>query len=389
MANGYDFTDILCARFRRCYVFRSVLAVIGVLGLLVFSQLAPAAAENPRVTGKAPASVLFLNPGFSDEPFWVGYSAFMQAAADDLGMQLQIIYAERNQRASLEQLRSLLASGKQPDYLLFTNERNTAPAILRLLEHSPIKLFSLHNTLTADQQQFVGGSRERYGNWIGSLVGNDEEAGYWMAKALIGKLKGQPGSMLGFSGVRDTSVAALREEGLHRALREHPEIKLEQLLYGEWSRQRAYEQAQLLLPRYANVQLVWSANDEMAFGAMRAAQEIGRQPGKDIYLSALNNSDEVLRARMDGRFCALVAGHFTLGGWAMVMLHDYHAGVDFAERGGKDRIDQVFTLLDKDQAKRLQQRLNTPGYALDFRQFSAVYRPQIKDYGFSINALLQ
>jgi hypothetical protein len=116
---------------------------------------------------------------------------------------------------------------------------------------------------------------------------------------------------------------------------------------------------------------------------------LGRQPGKDIYLAALNNSDEVLQARIDGKISVLVGGHFTLGGWAMVMLHDYHAGLDFAARGGKDRVDQLFSMLDAQQAAQMQRRLKLPGYALDFRQFSAVYRPQIKDYAFSIKAFLQ
>ncbi|MBU1283906.1 MAG: ABC transporter substrate-binding protein [Gammaproteobacteria bacterium] len=389
MANCYGFTDILCVPFRRHGVFRSVLAVIYAVCLLAFGLVLPAVAENSRAAVKAPASVVFLNPGFSDEPFWVGYSDFMQAAADDLGMQLQVIYGERNPPQLLEKARSVLARDKQPDYLIFVNEMYTAPELLRLFADSPIKLFSLHSTLTPEQQQIIGGSRGQYRNWIGSLIPNDEQAGYWMAKALIAKLKGKPGSLLAFAGVRFTPSSSLREEGLHRALREHPEIKLQQMLQGEWKRQRAYEQARLMLPRHPEVQLVWSANDEMAFGVMQAAQELGKQPGKDIYLSALNNSDEVLQARIDGKLCVLVGGHFTLGGWAMVMLHDYHAGVDFAARGGKDRVDQLFSLLDAKQAAYLKKRLKVPGYGLDFRQFSAVYRPQIKDYGFSIKPLLQ
>ena len=36
-------------------------------------------------------SVLFLNPGYTDETFWVSYSQFMQAAARDLGIDLQIL----------------------------------------------------------------------------------------------------------------------------------------------------------------------------------------------------------------------------------------------------------------------------------------------------------
>jgi hypothetical protein len=85
----------------------------------------------------------------------------------------------------------------------------------------------------------------------------------------------------------------------------------------------------------------------------------------------------------------LAAGHFTLGGWAMVMLHDYHAGLDFAERGGKDRVDQLFSILTAQQAAHLQRRLKVPGYGLNFHEFSAVHNPKIKNYNFSVKPLLQ
>lgn len=359
---------------------------------LCFSALGAFAQASPVVKAGAAAhaaSVVFLNPGYSSEPFWVGYSDFMQAAADDLGLRLRVVYGERDAQHLLDNARQVLESPQPPDYLVFVNEMYTGPELLRLFANSPIKLFSLHSTLTPEQQRIVGGTREQYRNWIGSLVPNDQEAGYLMAKALIAKLRGQPGEMLAFSGVRHTPSATLREAGLRMALAEHPEVKLQQLVYGEWARQRAYEQAQALLPRYPEVRLVWSANDEMAFGAMRAAQELGRVPGQDLSFSALNNSQEVLQARMAGQLCVLVGGHFTLGGWAMVMLHDYHAGKDFAARGGKDRVDALFTLLDAQQAERLAKRLRVPGYGLDFRRFSAAYRPAMKDYRFSIEPLLR
>lgn len=370
-------------------MFRSVLNFILVVYLAALGVMVQAAPANKAGAAPQVASVVFLNPGLSNEPFWVGYSEFMQAAADDLGMRLRIVYGERDSQRVLQNARNVLVSKERPDYLVFVNEMYVGPEVLRLFAGSKIKTFSLHSTLTPEQQSIIGGPREHYRNWIGSLVPNDEEAGYWMAKGLIAKLAGRPGKMLAFAGVRYTPSSSLREDGLRRALAEHPEIKLEQLVYGEWKRQRAYEQAQLLLLRYQDVRLIWAANDEMAFGVMRAAQELAKQPGKDLYLSALNNSDEVLQARIDGRISVLVGGHFTLGGWAMVMLHDYHAGVDFAEHGGKDRVDQLFSLLDAEQAARLQQRIRRKGYGLDFRQFSALYRPQIKDYHFSSKPLLE
>ncbi|WP_371133364.1 ABC transporter substrate-binding protein [Pseudomonas sp.] len=338
------------------------------------------------------ANVVFLNPGKSNEAYWVSYTQFMQAAAADLGINLQVLYAERDPPKMLEQARAVLQGPQPPDYLVFVNEQYAGPEILRLSKGTQVKLFAVNSTLTPDQQSLIGQSREKYPNWIGSLVPNDEEAGYIMAKGLITqaqRVNSQAAlQMLAFSGVKQTPAAQLRERGLQRALAEHPQVRLQQLVNSEWNRQRAYEQAQVLLPRHPGVSLIWSANDEMAFGVMRAAQELGKTPGRELLFSALNNSVEVLQARLDERVSVLVGGHFTAGGWALVLLHDYDAGLDFAQRGGKDRQDPLFMRLDKPQAAQLLKRIKEQGYGLDFRRFSAVTQPQMRDYHFSLQALL-
>ena len=50
--------------------------------------------------------------------------------------------------------------------------------------------------------------------------------------------------LLAFSGAKQTPAAQFREQGLQRALAEHPDVLLRQLVYSEWNRQRAYEQAE-------------------------------------------------------------------------------------------------------------------------------------------------
>lgn len=338
------------------------------------------------------ATVVFLNPGKSTEPYWLSYTQFMQAAAADLGMNLQVLYAERKLPRMLRQARMVLNSAQPPDYLVFVNEQYAGPEILRLAKHTKVKLFAVSSTLTPDQQKLIGKSREQYPNWLGSLVPNDEEAGYIMASNLIAQgLRAKPGEtlqMLAFSGDKQTPGARLRERGLWRALSEHPQVRLQQLVNSEWNRQRAYEQAQILLPRYPKVSLIWAANDEMAFGAMHAAQDLGKVPGQGLWFSALNNSVEVLQARIDDRVNVLVGGHFTAGGWALVLLHDYDAGVDFARRGGNDQQAPLFMRLDKAQSKRLLKRIKNKDYALNFRRFSAVYHPKLRSYPFSLQPLL-
>lgn len=363
----------------------SGVGVIFVLCLSMLSGLASAASVGKPATAKAPVSVVFLNPGYADEPFWVAYIEYMHDAANDLGLQLRVLDGERDSLRVLQHAREVLQAREQPTYLVFVNEYYVGPEILRLFADSKIKLFALHSTLTPDQQAIVGGSRENYSNWIGSLVPNDEEAGYLMAKALIAMAPAGAGEMVAFSGAKQTPSATLREAGLHRALAEHPHVRLKQLLYGEWSEQRAYEQASALLGRYPDVSLVWAANDEMAFGVMRAAAEQGRQ----LHYSGLNNSKKVLQARIDERISVLVSGHFILGGCAMVMLHDHAAGLDFAARGGKDQQADLFRLLNKQESIRLLRRIDKHEANLDFRRFSAAFNPGLQGYNCSIEALLR
>jgi len=335
-------------------------------------------------------SVVFLNPGNSTETFWVSYAQFMQAAARDLGLDLRVRYSERNPETTLLQAREALQGSARPDYLVLVNEQYIAPQILRLSQGSGVKLLIVNNALTADQTQLLDAGK--YPNWIGSLVANDEEAGYLMLKELL-RLHGpvSPGhtlDLLAFSGVKTTPAAQLREQGLRRALNDYPQVRLRQLVYGEWSRQRAFEQATQLFKRYPQTALVWSANDEMALGAMDALQDDGRTPGKDVLFSAVNSSPEILQARLDGRVSALVAGHFTAGGWAMVLLHDDALGLDITRYGGRERREVLFQLIDPAAAARLLQINASQDYRVDFRALSAEGKPASYRYPFSLQLLM-
>ena len=176
----------------------------------------------------------------------------------------------------------------------------------------------------------------------------------------------------------------MRLAGLHRALAEALHVRLVQAVHGEWQQQRAYEQAASLLPRYPDVSLIWAANDEMAFGVMRAAGELGRA----LRYAALNNSERALQARIDGRIEVLAAGHFLLGACALVMLNDHARGFDFIERGGKDQVAHLLRLIDRAQARTLLERLSRAEIGMDFRRFSSELQPKQQRYDCSVARLL-
>ncbi|MFK0087987.1 ABC transporter substrate-binding protein [Pseudomonas sp. NPDC090755] len=329
----------------------------------------------PLATSVQAASVVFLNPGYSNETFWVDYSRFMQAAASDLGMQLTVKYSERRADLALSQARQVLTGTARPDYLVLVNEQYVAPEIIRLSRDSGVKLFLVNNGLTPGQAELIESHPEKYPPVLGTLTSNDEQAGYQMLKQLISQLPVsaavEPVEMLAFSGISTTPAARLREQGMRRALAEHPEVRLRQVVYGGWRRDRAHEQARQLLQRYPGIRLVWSANDEMAFGAMQAAVEAGYVPGKDILFSAINSSPEALQARIDGRLSVLLGGHFSLGGWAMVLLHDDALKLPITRDGRHAFQVPVLQVIDAARAQRWLKLQGKVDYGLDFRHFSA------------------
>lgn len=340
-------------------------------------------------------SVVFINPGKSDEAFWGSVSSFMQAAANDLSIDLEILYAERDSTRMLLQARQVAVRKKRPDYVITVNEKQVAVPMLKIMDAVGIKTFLINNTLSADQVVYAGQPRDRLRHWLGSLVPNNEEAGYQMAKSLIAAghrrfpHEGQL-SLIAIAGDRATEAGVAREAGLRRALAEHPEVKWLQTVYGEWNQKRARDQAEVLFKRYPNVRLVWCANDMMAFGAMESLVNQGGVPGQDKLFTGLNNSRQAMDALSSGRLAALSVGHFSAGGWAMVMLYDYDRGYDFADIGSLERQEPLLTLFSEGQAQRFLRRFGQSNFeSIDFRQYSRAYHPQLKSYRFSMESFLK
>ena len=73
-------------RERYCYRVRPSVAAL-YLSVLLYASGAPA------------QTVAFINPGKSDEIYWVTATQSMQAAAKSLGMAFEVQYAQRGRRS--------------------------------------------------------------------------------------------------------------------------------------------------------------------------------------------------------------------------------------------------------------------------------------------------
>ncbi|MBC3931909.1 ABC transporter substrate-binding protein [Undibacterium sp. CY22W] len=343
-------------------------------------------------------TVTFLNPGKSDEIYWVHATQSMEAAARSLGVQLEVLYAERNHLQALTFARQLAARPRfaRPDYVILSNDYATGPELIRILDAAQIKTFlSFSGISDSKERARIGVPRSLYRGWLGSLEPQSEEAGYLTAQTLIAKaraarLTAPDGKlhMLVIAGDRSTTSSLKRNTGMHRAVSESADVIIDQEVYAEWNRAKAQEQSEWLYLRHPHARLIWSGNDLMAFGAMEAWRARGGKPGNDALFSAINTSAEAFTALESGSLSALAGGHFITGAFSLVMLYDYHNGKDFAEEGlelGKS----MFILFSKEDLSRFRFLFGNTGFTqVNFRKFSKVLNPSIKSYHFSFAQLM-
>ncbi|HEX2829381.1 MAG TPA: ABC transporter substrate-binding protein [Burkholderiales bacterium] len=344
----------------------------------------------------AAQSVAFINPGKSDEIYWVTATQSMRTAADSLGMRFEVQYAEREHLKTLDIAREMVSRPPRarPEYIVITNDYGVAGELLKIVDGAGIKTFLAYSSIPADQRGPLGSPRTVFKGWLGSLEPRAEDAGYLTARALIaqgikakayapdGKLH-----MIAIAGDRSTPSSIKRNEGMRRAVAENARVVLEQEVYAAWTRDKAAEQSAVLFQRYPHARLIWAGNDLMAFGAMQSWEKRGGTPGVDAWFSGINTSTEALESIRSGRMTALAGGHFVTGAWAMVMIYDYHRGRDFTGEG-LELERSMFAQFDPALAERYLQRFGNGFSGVDFRRYSKALNPKVQRYDFGFAQLL-
>jgi len=342
-------------------------------------------------------SVAFINPGRSDEVYWVTAAQSMQAAAQSLGMTLEVRYAEREPLKTFEIARELAArpADARPQYVMISDDAAVADQLLQIVDRAGVKTFLAYSSIPLDQRGGIGSPRGKYKGWLGSLEPRAEDAGYLTARALIAqgrreKAFGPDGKlhMLAIAGDRSTPSSIKRNHGMRRALGEDSSVILDQEVYAAWARENGAAQADWLYRRYLHAKLVWAGNDLMAFGAMAAWEKRGGKPGVDAWFSGINTSTEALDAIKSGRLTSLAGGHFITGAWALVMIYDYHRGRDFADEG-LELERPMFAEFTPQLADRYIERFSNGFDSVDFSRYSKVKNPQLRRYDFGFAQLLE
>ena len=326
--------------------------------------------------------VTFVNPG-GEDGFWGAVTKTMQAAANDLDINLDVVHSNRDRFVMVDAVRDIASSADKPDYVVLVNELQQGPQMAAALSEVGIPSFFLLNRLSEEQLAEAGDLQ-----LVGSVVPDNEIAGYEMAKSLIeaARSAGKDGDgvqILALLGDSATPAALQREAGLKRAVAEAGDAEIVRDFAVNWSADEAKERTALFLKRQ-QVDAIWAANDPIAFGAREAAEAAGFTAGSDIFFVGLNWSAPALEAVDDGTMTLTHGGHFFAGAWSMVMLKDIASG---ASAAGADVEFPMSAVTPENVAAFLRDIAPGDYEAIDFASF-LLSAQNSTNYSFTAESIL-
>ncbi|MGX5733220.1 substrate-binding domain-containing protein [Bosea thiooxidans] len=146
-------------------------------------------------------------------------------------------------------------------------------------------------TDTSAQDAYVAGDNTAFGKIPAEYI----------AKTLGGK-----GTVVALRGI-PTTLDTERMDAFNSVLKGHPDIKLLDAKFANWNRDDAYKVTQDFLTRFKDIDAFWAADDDMAFGAIRAIDQAGRKDikiifggagAKDMVKVILDNKDPRIQANV-------------------------------------------------------------------------------------------
>ncbi|HEX7028243.1 MAG TPA: ABC transporter substrate-binding protein [Gammaproteobacteria bacterium] len=346
------------------------------------------AQSAPKVTVLVPDP-----PGIS--PFWTQTIEIMKAAAEDLEISLRVAYSKSNSYSLKKDGLAALNAKDRPDYFLTGYWIATTQHHLERAEQLDIRTFIFNSGIASEERSEVGQPRGKYKLWIGQMTPDELQAGYVLADILINKAKAagktDNGKVhvvgLGGWGNKD-EMEENRYTGLRKRINEQNDAVLGKLALTGWVQVTAYEELLDALKQFPKTGAVWSASDLMALGAIEAVEHSGKVPGQDIFIGGMDWSRAGMDAVAAGKMVATLGSHFLEGAKTLILVHDYHYGFDFAEEPGLVSQTQLRPV-DTTNVEEYREKLNDLDWRqIDFKQFSKKYNRNLKDYDFSLDALL-
>lgn len=365
--------------------------------LLLISLLGTAAAKKQEDSASPPKSkpiIAFFNPSDSQNSYWPPIFQLIEEAGDDLGFEfLHFDLGYQDRLASERKIKEVLDSHVTPDAIMVSTTINSARRILDSPE-TKNSILIFEGPLFPSELKTLGQKEKKlHPNWLGFFEQDEEKKGYLLAKLLIEKARQQKSfakdgkiHLLGVGGSRNWYGSTLREAGLKKALVDSPDVLMNQLIPANWSADRARDLSLKMLDRFPETSVIWAASDQMAEGALEAFKKKGRKLGLNAFVGGPDLSEIGLREVMNGNFVATVGSPCSF--YAKVAVYLYDSVTKAMPLIHDIKLTSEVYAVTKANVEEFI-HIKAVEHAIDFRDFSLHYHPELKTHDFSWPALVK
>ena len=246
---------------------------------------------NPKPT-HAPLSGMVV--GFSQSeneqnPFRAAETKSVQDAAKAAGAKLLYTNATDSQAKQVSDIQSMISQGAQALIVAPLNSTGLQPALAAAAAKGiPVVTIdrATAGTPCTDVLTFMGS--------------DFQVQGVQSAEALAAATGGNA-NIVEIQGAYGNSVETQRTDGFAEGLKAHPGMKLLAAQTGNWSATDAQRVMEQLLLAHPDVNALYAQADVMALGAMRALQQNGKQPGRDVKIVSIDGTMALVKAIAAGQ----------------------------------------------------------------------------------------
>jgi ribose transport system substrate-binding protein len=163
----------------------------------------------------------------------------------------------------------------------------------------PVNKIAEKGTGVFEMTSNIGGPDDTV-NVLASITQSSYDMGYQVSKLLFEAVGGR-GTVINTRGMPGGTDESGRYQGFQAAMKEYPDMELLAEDFARWDRSRAQELWQSYLTRFPNISVGYCQNDDMAFGALNAIDNAGRQ---GIKIGGADAMPDAIAAVDDGRMAA-------------------------------------------------------------------------------------
>ncbi|GAB3550761.1 D-ribose ABC transporter substrate-binding protein [Arthrobacter tumbae] len=261
-------------------------AVLTMSLALAFSATACNRGGEEGTEGSASATLALST---LNNPFFVELRDGAEAAAEEAGIELEVVDAQNDSATQTNQLATAATSGTDGVIINPVDSDAAAAAVAPLIDGDiPV----------------VAVDRAVNGAEVESLVSSDNVAGGKQAADELAKAMGEEGQVIVLQGVAGTSASRDRGAGFEEGIAAYPNIEVVAMQTANFDRAEALNVATNLLQANPDVTGIFAENDEMALGAIQA---LGDRAGSEVTVVGFDGTEDGLAAIEAGTMTATIA----------------------------------------------------------------------------------